>query len=90
MGTVLVKIKIMPESPNVNLKEIQEKAKEIVLKNGGQRPETQTEPIAFGLNAVILAFAIDESKSMDPLENNLRRLKHISSAEVIDFRRAFG
>jgi len=90
MGIALVKIKIMPESPDSDLDEIQSKAKEIVEEKGGDKPSTTTEPIAFGLNAVILSFALDESKSVDEIENPLKELPGVNSAEVIDFRRAFG
>ncbi|MFA7708195.1 MAG: hypothetical protein WCX73_04550 [Candidatus Pacearchaeota archaeon] len=90
MGTALVTIKIMPESPKSNLEEIQAKAKEIVEKNKGKNPSTKTESVAFGLNAVILNFALDESLSIDDIENPLRAIPSVVSAEVIDFRRAFG
>ena len=90
MGTALVTIKIMPESPNSDLSAIQEKAKQITEEKGGENPSTKTEPIAFGLNAVILNFALDESKSIDEIENPLKEMPEVSSAEVIDFRRAFG
>lgn len=90
MGTALVTIRIMPESPKSDLNEIQNKAKEIVEKNKGKKPMTKTEPIAFGLNAVILNFALDESLSVDDIENPLKKIKGVVSAEVIDFRRAFG
>lgn len=90
MGIALVTIKIMPESLDINLDSIQKKAKEIISKNGGEKPQTKIEPIAFGLNAVIINFAIDESKSIDKIQNPLQGIKGVSSAEVIDFRRAFG
>lgn len=90
MGTALVKIKIMPENPQINLEEIEKKAVDIAKKNKAQNPKTETEPIAFGLNAVILQFAIDELESIDKVENPLRKIKGVSSAEIIDFRRAFG
>jgi len=90
MGTALVIIKIMPKSLDSNLEEIQEKAKQIVEENGGKKPSTKTEPIAFGLNAVILNFAMDESLAVDDFENPLKKIKQVNSVEVIDFRRAFG
>ena len=90
MGTALVTIKIMPENPQVNLDEIQKIAKKITTENGGEKSLTKIEPIAFGLNAIILNFSLDESKSIDDIENPLKDLKNVSSAEVIDFRRAFG
>ena len=90
MGTALVIIKIMPESPDTNLEEIQNKAKAIVNEKKGKNPTTRTEPIAFGLNAIYLNFAIDESLSVDDFENPIREIPGVSSAEVSDFRRAFG
>ena len=90
MGTALVKIKIMPETPKVNLKEIEKQAKEIAEKGEGKNPRTEIEPIAFGLNAVIIGFSLDESKSIDNIQNKLAKIPNVSSAEVIDFRRAFG
>jgi len=90
MGTALVTIKIMPESPDVNLEAIQDSAKKITLEKEGKNPSTKTEPIAFGLNAIILNFAIDESKSIDEVENPLKEIQGVSSTEIIDFRRAFG
>ena len=90
MGTALVIIKIMPKSPKSDLEKIQEQAKQIVEKNSGKKPLTKIEPIAFGLNAILLNFAIDESLSIDNIENPLKKIKGVSSAEVIDFRRAFG
>ena len=90
MGIALVTIKMMPTSPDVNLDEIQESAKKVVEENGGDRVNFKTEPIAFGLNAVIINFALDESKSIDDIENPLKEIENVNSAEVIDFRRAFG
>ena len=90
MGTALVTIKIMPESPNANLEAIQEKAKQATEEKGGEKPQTKTEPVAFGLNAVIVNFALDESKSIDDIEDALKEIPEVNSTEVIDFRRAFG
>ena len=90
MGIALVKIKIMPESPDSDLNTIKEKAKQIALENQAQNPSTEIEPIAFGLNAIILNFSLDESLSIDDIQNKLKEIPEVVSAEVIDFRRAFG
>ena len=90
MGTALVIMKIMPTSPNVDLEALQEKVKKITIENKGKNPTTKTEPVAFGLNAIILNFSIDESNEIDPIENSLKELEEVNSAEVTDFRRAFG
>lgn len=90
MGTALVTIKIMPKSTEIDLGLVQERAKKITIENSGQKPSTKIEPVAFGLNAILLNFALDESKSIDNIENPLKEIEGVSSAEVVDFRRAFG
>ena len=90
MGTALMTIKIMPESPQADLEAIQTKAKQIVEEKGGKTPLTKTEPVAFGLNAVILNFAMDESLSQDSFESALKEIEQVNSVEITDFRRAFG
>jgi elongation factor 1-beta len=90
MGTALMKIRIMPESPETDLDELQKKAEQIIIQNKGQNPKFERQPIAFGLTALIANFAIDESLPTDPFEENLRNIEKVSSAETIDFRRAFG
>jgi elongation factor 1-beta len=90
MGIALITIKLMPESPQSNLDAIQEKAKSIVEEKGGEKPSTKTEPVAFGLNAIILNFSMDESLSQDSFEEPLREIDQVSSVEITDFRRAFG
>jgi len=90
MGTALVKIKIMPTSPEVDLDVIREVAKDIVGKNKGTGTYFEEQPIAFGLKAVIVGFAIDENDELEPIEKALREMEDVSSAEVSDMRRAFG
>ena len=90
MADAVIKIKIMPDSPDANLDEIEQKAKEVVEKEQARALKIEREPIAFGLNAIILLFLRDETLDQDILTDNLRAMDHVSSAEIIDFRRAFG
>lgn len=90
MGTALVKMKIMPESPDVDLEAIKEKALEVLKPETDREVTFEEEPIAFGLKAVIAQFAIDESKQIDPIQESLEKIENVKSAEVTDFRRAFG
>ncbi len=90
MGIALIKLKIMPTSPEINLKEIKTKAREIIEKNEGKISEFQEEPIAFGLKAIIVGFELDEKKELEPIEENLKKIEEINSVQVIDMRRAFG
>jgi elongation factor 1-beta len=90
MGTALLKIKLMPSSPEINLEEVKEKAKTIVEESKGRNCKFEEEPIAFGLKALIVSFDIDEEQELEPIEEGLRNMENINSAQVIDMRRAFG
>jgi len=90
MGTALITLKIMPESPDTNLDEIQKQAEKVITENQGQKPKFEKQPIAFGLTALIANFAMDESIPTDPFETKVSEIENVSSAEIIDFRRAFG
>ena len=90
MGTALITLKIMPESPDSNLDELQAKAEAVIIENQGQNPKFERQPIAFGLNAIMANFAMDESIPTDPFETKVAEIENVSSAEITDFRRAFG
>ena len=91
MGIALIKIKLMPSSPNENLKEIKDKAESIIEKNKGGRISFEEQPIAFGLKAIIVGFEQDENEGeLDPIENALNKIKNVSSVQIVDMRRAFG
>ncbi len=82
-----IKIKIMPNSPNANLKEIEEKAKEIVSSLGGFNKEYLIEPIAFGLKAIIVFFQFPEDNDSEKVENALKKIKNVQSVQIIDMRK---
>lgn len=90
MGIALIKIKLMPESPETNLDAVKTFAKKIVEKNKGKNVSFEIEPIAFGLKAIILGFSLDESDELEPIENFLKKIENINSVQVVDMRRAFG
>ena len=90
MGIAAVKIKIMPTSPDVDLEELKSKSLELLEKNEAKNPTITQEPIAFGLEALILFFAWDESKELDSFEEKLRKIENVNSVEIVDMRRAFG
>ena len=91
MSTAGVQFKIMPESLDVDLSELEKKAKEVVesFENGVFNEATE-EPIAFGLKALVVTIAIPESLEVDEVQNKLSEIEGISSVEMIDYRRAVG
>jgi translation elongation factor aEF-1 beta len=90
MGIALVKIKVMPESPASNLKQIEDKTQSEISKEGGKGIRFSEEPIAFGLKAVFVSFEWPEEKELEKLEAKLGQIKDVKSAEVADIRRAIG
>ena len=91
MGTLAIKIKLMPTSPEVNLEEIKEKAKEVIASKEGKNCFFEEEPIAFGLKAIIAIFTLDEKTGdSDGVEKTLSEIEHVNSSQIIDMRRGFG
>lgn len=91
MAKVFVTIKIMPQDTEVDLKEIEKKARERIVEFGGDVATVEVEPIAFGLNSLVISFIMDESKgSPDPLEESISQIDGVVSATVIDVRRTIG
>ncbi len=91
MATVVVTLKIMPDSSDVDLDEISSAATGLVSRFGGSVGKKIIEPVAFGLNAVILMFTMPEEKgSTEELETQVSKLKNVSSVQVTDVRRAVG
>jgi elongation factor 1-beta len=90
MGQVVMKFKIMPESPETNLEEIKQQIKNRVTaysEAGAKVHEIKEEPIAFGLKAVLVTLIWPEEKSPDLIEKSLSEILHVSSVEVTDVRR---
>ena len=84
-------MKIMPESPDVDLDGIKEKADNEIKSFGGEIGKVEKEPIAFGLTALKLICVADESKGRtEQLEENVSKIDGVSSVEITDVRRAIG
>lgn len=91
MASVIITLKIMPESPEVDLAEIETIGKQKIAEFGGEVGKVEIEPIAFGLNALKLIFVMDESKgATDSLEEDIEAIKGVNSVEVTDVRRTIG
>ena len=90
MSVVAVKIKIMPDSPESDMKKIEKGVKAILEKNGVKNPKFEVQPIAFGLKALIMMFGWPEDKQLEELEEKLKKIASVGSVQVIDIRRAIG
>lgn len=91
MANMIITLKIMPKDPNVDLKDIEEKAKKEISEFGGEVGKVEVEPVAFGLNALKLFFVLDESKgNIDSLEVKIKKIEGVGNVEVADMRRTVG
>lgn len=90
MAVTILKLKLMPISPEVDLKKIQTEVEERLKKFSARLHSAEQESIAFGLVALVVTIAWPESHSPDEAVEELLHIKEISSIDVIDYRRAFG
>jgi translation elongation factor aEF-1 beta len=91
MADVVVSLAIMPDSPDTNLKAIEEHAGKLISEFGGEVGKVDVQPVAFGLKRLILIFVMDENLgSTETLEEGVRKVHGVQSAEVTDVRRAIG
>ncbi|MGV8168695.1 MAG: elongation factor 1-beta [Candidatus Nanoarchaeia archaeon] len=92
MANAIVTIKIMPESPEVDLKHLEHTALKMIEEYAGKGDTKVTiEPIAFGLKAVNIIFIVDEKLgSPDVITEKLETIEGVNSVETVDVRRAIG
>ncbi|MFH1211242.1 MAG: elongation factor 1-beta [archaeon] len=91
MATVFCTLKIMPSSTDIDLKDLEERAKEKIKNFGGDVATVEIQPIAFGLNAIMISFLVDEKKgSPDPVADEIAEMEDVASATIVDVRRTIG
>ncbi len=82
MGEVLTTMKIMPESPEVDLEAIKS-AIESSMPEGARIHEISEEPIAFGLVAIILQFITEDGEGgSEPVEEMVQAIDGVASFEI--------
>jgi elongation factor 1-beta len=81
MGGVAVILRVMPESPEVNLEELKKALKQKLPSI----QEIKEEPIGFGLKALkILAVVNDAGGETDAVEKSLNEVAGVERAEIIE------
>ncbi|MEM4330740.1 MAG: elongation factor 1-beta [Candidatus Pacearchaeota archaeon] len=88
MGNVLIRYKIMPEEIKEDLKRILEEVKKVAEKNKAKVLSNEEQNVAFGLKCLIVTISISEQEETTNLEESLKKIKGVSSIDVIDYRRA--
>jgi len=87
MGEVLATIKVMPESPDVDLEKMKEEI-QMSIPEGTEFHKIDEEPIAFGLVALNVMVIVDDGEGgTEKVEENLANIEGVSNIEVSDIRR---
>jgi elongation factor 1-beta len=81
MGSVAVILRVMPESPEVNIEDLKKALKQKLPSI----QEMKEEPIGFGLKALkILAVVNDAGGETDMVEKALNEVAGVERAEIIE------
>lgn len=87
MGEVVATIKLMPESPEMDLDKVKSEIKELIPEDT-ELHSIEEEPIAFGLVALNVMVVVDDGEGgTEQVEENLSKIDEIASLEVVDVRR---
>ena len=90
MATVIIKLRIMPDSPEADIERIESDIKNELESEGAKKISFETQPIAFGLKAILAGFELPEEKGTDNLESAISQIDSVSSVKIEEYRRAFG
>jgi elongation factor 1-beta len=87
LGSVLVRLKVLPDDVSVPLDELAEQI-DRKLPQGSTLLRRTQEPIAFGLSALILDVKVTEEEGiLDKLESLIKEVEHVSQVDVIGVSR---
>lgn len=91
---MIIQLRVLPNSPEVDLEKLSNDVKSKIAEVVSSKVEdmkTSVQDIAFGLKALNVYFVVDESiSSLDEIENQVKEIEDVSSAEVVDMRRIVG
>jgi elongation factor 1-beta len=87
MGEVVATIKLMPESPEMDVEKVKTEIKSSIPENT-ELHSIEEEPIAFGLVAINVMVVVDDAEGgTEQIEENLSKIEDVASIEVVDVRR---
>jgi elongation factor 1-beta len=90
MAKVIITIKVMPESPEVDLAKLNEDIELQIKDYGGEMMNIAEEPVGFGLVALLAKFKLSEDKGgTEPLEKQIAKIGGVNSVEVVGLDRTF-
>ena len=82
MGKMVIRYKIFPTEIDVNLQGLHEEIKQ-KLSGKAELGQFKIEPIAFGLNALIIDIRTDDKASVDSIESIIKGTKNVGEIEVV-------
>lgn len=86
MSDVAAILKVMPESPEVDLDALKQTIQDTI--EGDVLERIEDEPIGFGLVALNVTIVVDDGEGgTEPVEEALANIDDIQSVEVTDVRR---
>lgn len=86
MSDVAAILKVMPESPDLDLEALKESIKNAVDDESFEKIDE--EPIGFGLIALNVTIVVDDGEGgTEPAEKAIAALDEVQSVEVTDVRR---
>ncbi|UCE96361.1 MAG: elongation factor 1-beta [Candidatus Bathyarchaeota archaeon] len=90
MASVVISYKIFPTAIEVDFKHLQRQIEKALPSKAAIYADYQTEPIAFGLNALIAHIKIpeDETGVLDEMEQSIKEIPTVSQIQTIMVRRA--
>lgn len=86
----IIKIRVMPESTGINLKKVKIMIEKEVGSLGGKIHASEEQEVAFGLKSLIVVVMWPDEKGTDELEEAIKKIEGVNSAQTIDMRRAIG
>ena len=92
MSKAVITFKLMPESPEIDLEPIKERAREIAQENGAiGEMQVKEQPIAFGLKAVLVLVMYEvEGSDFDQIASKMGEIEHVQSSEIAKMDLALG
>jgi elongation factor 1-beta len=87
MGEVIIGFKLFPKSVETDLEQLKGEIGE-GLPSGARISKSRVEPIAFGLNALLLDIVVPEQEALaDKVEELIRSNINVENVEVLSQRR---
>jgi elongation factor 1-beta len=83
MGEVAAQIKIMPNSPDIDLKDLSTRIQSQVAQYG-RIHSCEVQPIAFGLKALLITVIIEDKEGgTEAVEASLSVINEVESVQVV-------